>query len=42
MYCRNRLIGPKGSDRMTKSVDPDMTAPPGAVWMYTVYPDLSV
>ena len=37
-----RAKGPKDSDRMANSVDPDQTAPSSLIWVYTVCPDLSV
>ena len=52
-WLYHRIMCPKGTDRIANSVDPDQTAPRGAVisgcssrnsliWVYIVCPDLSV
>ena len=32
MWVYNRVMSPKGADGMANSVDPDQTAPLGALW----------
>ena len=49
MWHYHRVISPKDADGMANSVNPDHTAPrvdldqtAPLIWVYTVYPDLSV
>ena len=42
MRFYHKVVHPKDVDGIANSVDPDQTAPLDLIWVYAVYPDLSV